>query len=465
MFVEALKRHVSITKSKNFYPRTYQEHGIKFIVDNLCAGLFLAPGLGKTAIVLHAFKILKQKRKVSKILVVSKLRIIFGVWPVEVKKWGLSFSVGMLHGPKKEIVLREKHDIYLINYEGLFWLFKQDKYLNMFDMLIIDESSKMKNTSTKRFKLIKKYLSNFKRRIILTGSPAPNSLEDIFGQIYILDQGKTLGKYITKFRTDYFMPYGYMGYQWKIIPGQEKVIYEKIKPLVLRYGHDTVDLPPLHKVIISVTLDKKSMQKYRAMEKEFIIELQNGENILAINAASASSKMRQITGGHIYNESKKVYFIHDEKIEYLAELIDELQGSPVLIAYEFNHELNSLLKKFPNAEYIGKGVNVEKGNQIQHRWNRGEVPILLGQTSALSHGLNLQGGPCRDVAFYTLTWNLEDYEQFIQRVWRSGQKESVTVHHIIAEKTIDELVLSVLYKKDKVQKNLLDAMRAHYLRQ
>lgn len=472
MFAKASMQQKKSTKKKKqeqkkltkFTPHPYQKKSISFLTKNECGGLFLAPGLGKTIITLKAFEELKKQKLSGKILIVAKLRIIYNVWPKEIDKWGLGFKVGMLHGSKKNNVLEQDDiDVYLINYEGLEWLKKNLSYLPKdLNTIVFDESSKLKSTKTKRFKVVKAIMHRFERRWILTGSPAPNSLKDIFGQIFVLDNGRSLGRYITQFLNTYFYPSGYMGYDWKLIPGADEKIYKKIKPLVLRFGHDLIELPDLVKVNRHIDLPAKIQKQYKELEKEFILQLEEGI-ILANNAGVATNKLRQVTGGNIYTEDRKHIHLHDEKIEELKELVEELQGRPLLVAFEFEHEWKELKKHFPHAEVIKGGVNPKKSKEIEDKWNAGEIDLLFGQPESIAHGLNLQEGDCCDIAFYTTPWSLENYEQFIQRVWRQGQKNKVTVHHFIVNNSVDEAVMKAINRKDKTQQGLLDALKEHYL--
>lgn len=375
----------------------------------------------------------------------------------------MPFSIAMLHGKDKEKAFNTDSQIYLINYEGLGWLEsklkRSDKH--KFDMLVFDESSKIKNTKTKRFKIVKRIAPLFSRRYILTGSPIPNGMKDIYGQVYALDLGKTFGQYITRFLTTYFYPAGYMGYDWRLQPGMEKEIYKKLKNLVLRFGKEEIDLPPLNIVDRKIVLSDKVQKIYKELENEFIIELEAGI-VTAANAATAGSKLRQIVSGNIYDENKKAIPIHEEKLEELIEIVEELQGSPCIISYEYRHELAMLQGIFPDAPYIGGGVSAKEGSKIEDRWNRGELPVLLGNPESIAHGLNLQESG-HTIIMFSLTWNLENYEQLIQRLWRQGQKNTVTVIHLVAENTIDETIIKALKQKDRTQQNLLNALKEDYL--
>jgi len=435
------------------------------MLKNKAAGLLLAPSLGKTLITLFAFYILRKRKEVDTLIVVASVLIIHSVWLREVKKWGFPFTCSMMQGTPKQ---REKAfdkdaDIYLTNYENLEWLERQlikSRKPYKFDMCVLDESSKIKNTKTKRFKIIKRIAKLFKRRYILTGSPIPNGLKDIFAQVFFLDLGKSLGQYVTAFLNRYFYPSGYKGYIWLPLPDSFDKIFKLVKPFILRIGHEVLDMPPLHKVNRIITLSGKVKQQYDDLENEFIAEV-NGGVIVAENAASKSAKLRQMTGGNVYDSDGTTINIHEEKVEELKEIVDELQGSPCIVAYEFRHELAVLQKHFPNAPYIGGGVSAKEGDEIAEQWNRGNVPVLFGNPASIAHGLNLQESGYHLIMF-SMTWNLEYYEQLYQRLWRQGQKNTVFIIHLIAEGTIDEAMLKAVNAKDKTQRAMLEALQAHY---
>ena len=397
-------------------------------------------------------------------LVIAPLRVCHKVWPDEIEKWeGLDFSYTILHGSKKEKrLIGPNQDIYIMNYDGLPWLLsmmkKYPKIRKMFDILCLDESTKIKSIRTNRFKILKQMLNFFKRRYILTGTPAPNGLIDLFGQLFVLDQGVSLGKYITHFRQKYFYQTGYMGYTWTPSHGSEKKIYRAIKPYVLHFDRRLLKLPPLIPVEVKIELPEKVRKQYTTMERQLAIQV--GRDIItAANAAVASGKCRQICNGGVYKEDRKYTYLHDAKTDACEEIIGELSGKSVLIAYEFNHDLERLRRRFgKNTSYIGGGVSPKRTNWIIDEWNAGNIPILLGQSSAIAHGLNLQMS-CHNIIWHSLTWNLEHYLQCIRRLWRQGQKYPVMNYHIIAEDTIDEVMMSVLKLKTKTQNSLLRALR------
>jgi SNF2 family DNA or RNA helicase len=432
------------------------------MIQRGAAGLFLDPGLGKTSITLSAFEILKMKRYVDTLFVIAPLRVVHEVWPREIEKWEFELSYSIIHGSKKEEEFFAKTDIYLINYDGLAWLsemMEHPKNRKRFGkmMLVFDESSKIKHTRTQRYKTLKPMLNWFTRRYILTGTPAPNGLMDLFGQIYAVDFGAALGRYITHFRLNYFQQTGYMGYDWVIRPGAEKEIYERLKPLVLRLDRSLLKLPKKTDVFIPIKIPKTARKLYTSMEIELLAKVQ-GHDVLAKNAAAASSKCRQIANGGIFLEDGSFRNIHDAKTEAALDIVDELGGKPVLIAYEFKHDLDRLLKAFGSkTPYIGGGVSTTQANKIITSWNAGKIHVLLVQPQSVAHGLNLQDAS-HNLIWYGLTWNLEDYEQTYQRLWRQGQKHAVMNYHLIAEDTIDEVMVKVLKGKHQTQKDLLKAL-------
>ena len=446
-----------------YSPHDYGLRATKFVIQNPAAALFLDPGLGKTAITLHAFLLLAARKIVNRMLVIAPMRVMHSVWPGEQEKWedfkGLKTAV--LHGSGKGAKLWDPSvKIHVINPEGLPWLIEELKGRKFpWEMLVVDESTRFKHTNTKRFKLLKKILPKFQRRVILTGSPAPNGLLDLFGQIYILDGGEALGGFITHYRMNYFDNPDGQGWKWVPRHGASEMIYKKLAPLSVRMSSEEyLKLPELIMNKVEVELPAKVMRTYKQMEELLITQVQ-ADTIIAANAAAASSKCRQIANGGIYHEGGEEWTdLHETKLDAVEEIIDELQGKPALVAYEFAHDLARLAKRFPDAPFIGGGVSSGRFREIEAAWNRGDLPVLFAQPQSVAHGLNLQGTSAT-VIWHSITWNLEDYEQFIRRVWRQGQKERVIVHHIVAKDTIDEAIMGMLKSKDKTQRALLSALR------
>jgi SNF2 family DNA or RNA helicase len=430
------------------------------------------PGLGKTSCALQAFKILRDLGYVRRALVIAPLRPMLHTWTAEIDKWSnfqhLVYDV--LHGKNKEKAASspEGTDLFLINPEGLQWLLGRsiknfsDKKLRQLgvDMLIVDESTKFKHSNTTRFKLLRKALNVFKRRYILTGTVSPNGLMDLFGQFYILDGGNALGAYITHFRSKYFSQPNpiHEPYKWEANEGAMQEIAERIDPLCLRLkAEDYLDMPELQHINLNVKLPDKAMQHYLEMENEFITKLEE-DIAYAENAATVGIKCRQIANGAVYTDGENYEIVHDTKIERLKELTEELQGEPLLLLYEFRHDLERIKEAYPDLMYFGmKGIKEEV---IVQRWNAGELSILAGHPASMGHGLNLQGS-CHRVCWFGITWNFEYYDQAIARVYRQGQKsDRVLNYHIVAEDTLDEKVLRVLQQKERTQEDLLDMLKS-----
>lgn len=473
-----------------WHPSAYMRKAVKFLLEHAAAALFLDPGLRKTSITLAALTFLIKKKVVSKVLVIAPLRVCYSVWPAERDKWAdfNHLKIVVLHGKDKEELLKEEADIYVINPEGLDWLLDVQKtklangktkvwvdlkrWRNLgFDTMVIDELSKFKNTATQRFKAMKLVLNTFGRRWGLTGSPASNGLMNLFGQCYMLDQGRSLGPYISHYRMKYFVP-GFDGFSWNLREGADGEIYERVKPLALRMAaEDYIDMPKLIENNIKIELPPDVMKIYLQLENDLIAKLDNG-TVRAANAAGASMKCRQVTNGGIYLDQEVKALIklpkserdwvdlHDLKTDVIEELVEELQGSPLLVAYDFNHDLSRLQARFgKDVPYIGSGVSPKKSKLIEDAWNRGELPLLLAHPASAGHGLNLQESGFH-VAFHSMTWDYELYDQFIRRIRRSGQQaKRVYVHHLLAAGTIDEIMLMALKMKNRGQQALFSALK------
>lgn len=471
-------------------PHTYQKKAVKFLLEHAAAALFLDPGLGKTSITLAAVKLLKQKKLLNKVLLIAPLRVCHSVWPREIDKWEDfgQLKVVVLHGPNKDELLKQDADIYVINPEGLDWLLQVKKSKTPsgktkvdvdlrrwkalgFDTLVIDELSKFKHTTTNRFKSLKLVLHTFSRRWGLTGSPASNGLLDLFGQCFILDQGRTLGPYISHYRMQYFLP-SHDGFSWNIREGAEQEIYERLNPLALRMAaEDYLDMPVLIENNIRVDLSESVRRVYDQLEDDLIAKI-DSKVVVASTAAAASIKCRQVANGGIYLDpdvekliklpkTKREWVnLHTEKVDALADLIEELQGSPILVAYDFAHDLDRLQERLgKEVPYIGGGVSAKRSAELEREWNAGKLPVLLGHPQAMAHGLNLQEVG-HHVAWHSMTWDFELYDQFIRRVLRQGNKsKKVFVHHIMARGTVDEAMLAAVKSKKKGQNALFDALK------
>jgi len=423
------------------------------MLKNKCSGLFADPGMGKTSVALSLIKLLGKKA-----LIIAPLRVCYTSWPNEISKWNQfnNLEYKILHDKNKNF--KNKKQIEIINPEGLKWLF-ENNLKNKYDILIVDESTKFKNWTAKRTKLLKYQLQFFDRRYILTGTPTPNSLMDLFSQIYILDQGELLGKYITHYRNKYFTANQFMKFTtYDLKAGADKLIEEKIKPITFRLdSKDYLDLPPLIYNNIYFELSKDVYKVYRSMEKDLSAKISDVLT-LAGSAAIAYGKCRQIVSGKLYDDKQNVINIHKEKIEALKDLIEELHGKPVLVSFCFKHEKIAFKQHFKNIEFIDGTVSAIQSRSIIARWNRKEIPILFCHPKSVAHGLNLQEGG-NDIVHFSITDNYEEYDQLNQRIYRQNVKGTVRIHHIIAKNTIDEIVLKRNQTKEKNQQSLLDALK------
>lgn len=480
----AAQQELWLVQPKPWQPHKYQLQAVKWLVEHACAMLLLDPGLGKTSVTLAALRYLIDKKLIDKVLLVAPLRVCYSVWPAEREKWqdfnGL--RVEILHGPDKDAALKRDADIYVINPEGLEWLFNVTKTRDGrgkikvavdqarvkqlgFDTLVIDELTMFKHVSSMRFKIMKQLINTFGRRWGLTGSPAANGLMDLFAQAYVIDGGHALGAFITHFRFMYF----YQPEQYVYVPkhGAEQQIFERLKPLALRMSaEDHLDLPELVENDIMVDLPPKAYKIYKELENDLFVQLDKGV-IAPANAGVASMKCRQVASGGVYLDrvpgtaasDRKSQHLHDAKTEALQELVEELQGQPLMVAYEFDIDLERLLEAFPKTPHVGGGVTPTRSKELEAQWNRGELPLLFVQPESIKHGLNLQERGYH-VAFYTLTWNFETYDQTIRRVWRQGQKaRRVFVHRFLARGTTDLIVRAALQRKDKGQQAFFLALR------
>jgi SNF2 family DNA or RNA helicase len=350
-------------------------------------------------------------------------------------------------------------DIYVTNRENVDWLVSECFDSWIWDMVVIDELSSFKSSKSKRFRALKKVRPYFKRIVGLTGTPAPNSLIDLWPQIYLLDGGQRLGKTITGFKDRYFNPgrrNGYVVYNWELKEGAEEEIQNKISDICISMkANDYLDLPERMDNKVEISLSKKSMGIYKKLEKDLVIEL-GEEDITAANAAVLTNKLLQMANGAIYSEDKEVVNIHDEKIEKLEEIIDTSNGKSVLVFYNFKHDYNRiselLTKKKINHQTLNTSDDIKK-------WNDGEIQVALLHPASAGHGLNLQYGG-NIIVWFGLTWSLELYQQANARLHRQGQKETVIIHHLIAKGTVDEDVMNALANKEINQDMLLEAVKA-----
>lgn len=443
-----------------FKPHSYQEYAISRIVEDKTLGLFLDMGLGKTVITLTAIdELMYNYFDVQNVLVIAPLRVAQSTWGAEVKKWDhlkhLHISKVLGSEKARKSALIAKADIYIINRENVEWLVNEYGNSWPFDMVVVDELSSFKSTKAIRFKKLR-WVRPFITRIVgLTGTPAPNSLLDLWPQVFLLDKGERLGKTISAYKDRYFNPGardGYMIYTWIPKPEAEARIYEKIGDIcVSMQGKDHLILPERVDNTIVVELPEKALNRYKELERDLLLPYTDGD-VVANTAAVLSNKLLQLANGAIYDEFKGVKYIHDEKLYALADIIEAANGKSVLVFYWYKHDLERLLKAFPKA------VTLTDESKIVD-WNKGEIELLLVHPASAGHGLNLQDGG-HNIVWFGLTWSLELYQQANARLYRQGQKRSVVVHHLVAQWTIDEEVMRALERKEGGQSRLLEAVKA-----
>lgn len=446
-----------------FKPWNYQQYSINHIIDHKASGLFLDMGMGKTVSTLTAIDNLIFLGEVNKVLVIAPLRVAEDTWSTEVDKWDhlKHIRISKILGTKKqrEEALNKNADIYVTNRENVDWLVNECFDSWIWDMVVIDELSSFKSSKAKRFRALKKVRPYFKRIVGLTGTPAPNSLIDLWPQIYLLDGGQRLGKTITGFKDRYFNPgrrNGYVVYNWELKDGAEEAIQNKISDICISMKvDDYLDLPERIDNRVEISLSKKSMEIYKKLEKDLIIEL-GEEDITAANAAVLTNKLLQMANGAIYSESKEVVNIHDGKLEKLEEIIDTSNGKSVLVFYNFKHDYNRISEMLTKKKIKHQTLNTSEDIK---KWNEGEIQVALLHPASAGHGLNLQYGG-NIIVWFGLNWSLELYQQANARLHRQGQKETVIIHHLIAKGTVDEDVMNALANKEINQNMLLEAVKA-----
>ena len=451
---------------REFIPHKYQLTAINHVINVPKCGLFLDMGLGKTVSTLTAIKELKYNRfQVNKVLIIAPKKVAEGTWSKEKDKWNHTkdFRVSLVLGSQQKRIkaLSVNADLYIINRENIPWLvdyLRNDWY---FDTVVIDESSSFKNSRSKRFKALKMVLPKINRLIELTGTPSPNGVEDLWAQIYLLDQGTRLEKYITHFRAKYMEPNKRNRSQifdYKVKEGVYDHIINKISDICISMkSEDYLELPDLSYNEIPVILSDKARKDYDKMERDFVLEIEDAaEEITAVNAAALSNKLLQISNGAVYDSSGVYTEVHDAKIDSFLELVESLQGRSLLVFYNFQHDKERIKKALEKSNLE---VRELKTVQDEDDWNARKIDILLTHPASAAYGLNLQEGG-NHVCWFGLTWNLEHYQQANKRLHRQGQKEKVIIHHLVTQGTRDEDVMRALDSKADVQEEILQSLKA-----
>lgn len=442
-----------------YNPHEYQTYAINFILEHPVAAVLLEMGLGKSVITLTAiYELMLNRFEVQKVLVIAPLRVARDTWPAEIEKWehltGLTYSVAIGTEAERLAALRRPAHLYLINRENVDWLITKSGIPFDFDMVVVDELSSFKSHAAKRFKSLLKVRPTVKRMVGLTGTPSSNSLMDLWAEFRILDMGQRLGRYITHYRNNFFVPdkrNQQMIFSYKPRAGAEDAIYRLISDITISMkSADFLKMPECIINEVPVALSEKEWSVYQALKEDMVVDLKD-EEIDAVNAAALSGKLLQMANGAVYNEEKEVIHIHDRKLDALEDLIEGANGKPVLVAYWYNHDLQRIKERFSVREI--------KTSQDIKDWNNSDIPVAVIHPASAGHGLNIQFGGST-IIWFGLTWSLELYQQTNARLWRQGQKSTVVIHHIIAKDTIDEDVMKALRKKEKIQSALIDSVKA-----
>lgn len=447
----------------DFRPYDYQAYAINKIIDNKRFGLFLDMGLGKTVSTLTAIEQLKYDYlDVDKVLVIAPKRVAEDTWAQEVEKWThlthLDVSLVLGTPKQREQALERNADIYVTNKENTKWVCERFKKDWPFDMVVIDELSTFKNSDSQRFKILKKKWPLFDRFVGLTGTPAPKNIMDLWAQIYLIDGGERLGKFKTHFRQRYFYPTHKVAehtFNWELKDGAKDEIYKMISDVTVSMeSKDYLKMPERVDTVKEAKLSKKERALYDELEQNMVIEndIDDDKDIVALNSASLSNKLLQMSNGAVYADDGSITHIHDKKLELLDEIVEESQGQPILVMYNYKHDKERLLERYSFAETLDSEDYME-------RWNNGDIQMLITHPASAGHGLNLQYGGSIMV-WFGLTWNLEYYEQANARLYRQGQKKTTVIHHLLTENSIDQKVYESLKNKKLGQTELMNAVKA-----
>ncbi|HEY9060969.1 MAG TPA: DEAD/DEAH box helicase [Pseudobacteroides sp.] len=443
-----------------FNPHAYQLYCINRLLNDKSIGLFLDMGLGKTVITLTAINDLKYNRfAISKVLVIAPKKVAEATWSKEAAKWGhlkMLRVISVLGTQTKRVrALNTPADIYVINRDNVQWLV--DYYRNAwpFDMVVVDEFSSFKNHQAKRFKSLTWVRKHMTRFVGLTGTPAPNGLIDLWAQVYLLDEGERLGKFVSHFRTRYF-DYNPYNMTYTLKPGADEIIKGSIGDIcVSMSAEDYLELPDCITVDVPVVLDSKAQAAYTKLEKEMLLEIDES-TIDAGSAAVLTNKLLQLCNGAVYDENRQIVEIHNCKIEAFMELVEGLNGKSALVFYNFQHDLARIKKALAKT---GLRVRELKGPKDEDDWNDRKIDILLAHPASCAYGLNLQKGG-NHIIWFGLNWSLELYQQANKRLHRQGQAEKVIIHHLIVEDGVDSDVIQALQDKSTTQNRLLEALKA-----
>lgn len=429
------------------------------MIEQSHIALLLDMGLGKTVSTLTAIDELMHNRfEIKKCLVIAPLRVAEDTWSRECEKWDHlnHIKISKVLGMERERIhaLNVKADVYVINRENVEWLVDLYGKHFPFDMVVIDELSSFKSPKSKRFRALRKVLSGVKRVVGLTGTPTPNGLLDLWSQMYLIDQGERLGRSVTEYKNRFFTPArknGYIVFSYDLKPNAEKRIYELIGDVAISMSaRDWLTMPERIDNVVHVKLSDQAIKTYKQLERDLLLPYADGD-ISAANAAVLSNKLLQLANGAIYSDQKQIVEIHNAKLDALGDLIEAANGKPMLVFYSYKHDAIRISERFV-VRHLTDSKDIAD-------WNNGRIPVLIAHPASTGHGLNLQDGGST-IVWFGATWSLELYEQANARLHRQGQKQSVIVHHLVAEKTLDVDVMDSLADKGNRQERLLEALKA-----
>lgn len=449
-----------------FTPFKTQVAALKFMLVNRRGGLFMRMGTGKTVTILSLIEMLMYNAlRIKRVLIVAPLRVAELTWPDEISKWDHTqrLSYTFLHGPDKDALICKAHtsDITAINFEGIRWLYNNKHRLPRFDMLVVDESTWVKSHKADRTKMLHKMSRFIPWVVILTGSPTPNGMADLWSQIFMLDRGQRLGSCITHFRNSYFDRNPYVKYVYDLRDDSRGKIIKKIRDIVLVVeDKDIKGMPDVVDNIVKFKLSPKVMKTYKEVQKEFFTTLDSGIDIEALNKASQQQKLRQILSGFAYGEDKSVIPIHEERLKVLKELVESLNQN-VLVGINFREEVNMIRKYFKkDIPFINSESKKSDNTKNLRLWQQGKLPIFLAHPGSIAYGLNLQSGG-HNIIWFSQSWSLALVEQYIARLARTGQINASVFNHILmAIGTVDEVIAERVEGKSDKQKDLLHRLKA-----
>jgi len=447
-----------------YVPHKYQEVCIDFILKHPEAMVWLSCGMGKTSVACTSLEqMLFDSFEIRKVLIICPIRVAY-TWRDELEQWDhlkhIRYSIAIGTEAQRKAALTADVDICIINRENVDWLVNKSGVPFVWDACVVDEVSSFKNSQSKRFKALMKVRPKFKRIIALTGTPSSNGLEDLYAEYKLMDYGERLGRFLGQFRTAFFRPAvmnGPIVYKYTPLPGAEDEIYRLISDITISMDSmDYLDMPELIESNYNVNLSDSEMERYQELKKELVISLPEGD-VTASNAATLAGKLTQLANGAIYSDDGEIIDIHSAKLDALEDIIESLQGEPMLLAYWYKHDLKRIKERL---DKLGVCYGIINTDQSIKDWNNKKMQVGLIHPASCGHGINLQKGGSH-IVFFGQTWSLELYQQTVARLWRQGQKDAtVVVQHIVAKGTVDERILQALSQKDMTQSALIAAVKA-----